>query len=468
VISRGNKKSGCHGRFLVIDNNEGSVMHKYGACWSGRIRKFVIAVVITVVCILPAFSAAVITGVARNRTRGRDAAGDRVILLRLVNPMKEEDHAVTDANGAFSLGVRYPKAAHLVRVLHQGVSYDIEAAAGDAVSIDVFDVAAKVQNLMSSVEVFRIGTKGDHLHVSDMIAVRNNSNPPVTEAGERTFEVYLPPHAVIASVLAAGTGSGSGKIGAMISAKAVPGEPGHYSVNFPLRPGSTEFAFNYDLPYSGHAMFHTRSMYPVQQLVVMTPPPMRFAARSAAFHTLPTGNDRYQTVATGRLEAGVGPSFEISGMGELPSAGTQAQAPAKQSTAVRSMTAPSSGNIAFRGRNDRERGLGEAAFVPSHSKLSPGLRMRWWGWFSGAVLSLGAVWGFLLRKRQRESASGTRVRTNERRVLTPASMIESLNDELCEVEIDRSLGTISAEEYASASYILKRGLMRASARGGSR
>jgi len=69
------------------------------------------------------------------------------------------------------------------------------------------------------------------LHVSDMVEIKNESSPPLTEAGERTFEVYLPANAKIDSVLAAGPG----EMGVMISAVPVPDEPGHYAVNFPLR-----------------------------------------------------------------------------------------------------------------------------------------------------------------------------------------------------------------------------------------
>jgi len=54
--------------------------------------------------------------------------------------------------------------------------------------------------------------------------------------------MYLPPNAKIDSVLAAARGRERD-----ISAALVPGEPGHYAVNFPLRPGATKFAFNYDL-----------------------------------------------------------------------------------------------------------------------------------------------------------------------------------------------------------------------------
>jgi hypothetical protein len=133
--------------------------------------------------------------------------------------------------------------------------------------------------------------------------------------------VYLPAAAKIDSVLAAGPG----KIGVMISAAPAPGEPGHYTVNFPLRPGATKFAFNYDLPYDGHVVVHTKHEYPLQQMAVMVPTAMKFSSRSKEFQVLPAGNDKYQVQAVNQVKAGEGPTFEVSGMGAPPPLGEQAK-----------------------------------------------------------------------------------------------------------------------------------------------
>jgi hypothetical protein len=254
-----------------------------------------------------------ITGSVRNQSHGEPAAGDKVILVRLDRGMQEEARAKTDAQGAFTLNVQHPDGPYLVRVFHQGVSYDQKASVGDALSIQVFDTAPQVRGLTGSIEILRTGTYGNLLHVSDMIEIKNESNPPLTQTGERTFEVYLPANAKIDSVLAAGPG----KVGEMISAAPVPGEPGHYTVSFPLRPGATKFAFNYDLAYEGHAAFQTRHEYPLQQFAVMIPPTMKFSSRSPAFKILATGNSRYQVQTANELKAGEGPGFEVSGTGAL-------------------------------------------------------------------------------------------------------------------------------------------------------
>jgi hypothetical protein len=285
-----------------------------------------------------------VTGAVRNQSRGRPAAGVAVILLRLDGGMQEEARANTDAQGAFTLNVQHPDKPYLVRVFHQGVSYDQQPSAGQALAIQVFDAATHVQGITGTIEILRTGTVGNLLHVSDMVEIKNESSPPLTQAGERTFEVYLPANAKIDSVLAAGPG----KMVVIISAAPVSNEPGHFAVNFPLRPGATKFAFNYDLPYRGHATFQTRHAYPLQQMAVMIPPTMKFSSRSPAFKILAIGNSGYQVQAANRLQAGKGPEFEVSGTGALPPLGDQAKPQARsQPPAVpdRVVSAPGRGAL---------------------------------------------------------------------------------------------------------------------------
>jgi hypothetical protein len=262
-----------------------------------------------------------ITGSARNESRGQAAVGDRVMLIRLDRGMEEEAQARTSLGGAFRLSVRHAGTAYLVRVVHQGVSYDQRAHAGDDLSIQVFDAVPRVPRVSATIEIFRAGTNGNLLHVSDMYELKNESSPPVTLAGGQTFEVYVPANAKMDSVLAAGPA----KIGVLIQATPAPGEPGHYTVSFPLRPGETKFAFNYDLPYKGHAVFQSRLAYPLQQLAVMIPPSMKFSSRSRAFALLPTGRSDYQVLTANQLKAGEGPGFEVSGTGGSPALGDQAK-----------------------------------------------------------------------------------------------------------------------------------------------
>jgi hypothetical protein len=312
------------------------------------------AIWVTILLILfapAAFSANALTGLVRNGSRGQPAIDDEVVLIRLDQEMRVEARAKTDAQGAFSLPILYPAKPHLLRVIHQNVNYDREVSGTDALSIEVFDASSSVPGITGTVEILRAGMRGKLLHVSDMYEIVNMSSPPVTQAGERAFEVYLPAKARIDSVLAAGPE----KIGVMISATPVSGEPGRYSVNFPLRPGATKFAFNYDLPYSGHAAFQIKHVYPLQQLAVMIPPGMKFSSPWPGFQVLDAGNSRYQVRALNLVNAGDGPRFEFSGVAVLPpvrkQVKTQVSSPiASLLDSLRSNAVPTSlahGNSAF-------------------------------------------------------------------------------------------------------------------------
>ena len=289
-------------------------------------KRFSVRMLFAGLILLACFSAGAlpadrITGSVRNESRGKPAAGDEVILIRLDRAIHGEAHARTDAQGTFTLRTQYPGRPYLVRVIHQGVSYDQQASIGQALSIQVFDATRRVRGVSCNIEILRVVTNGSLLHISDLVEVKNDSNPPLTKAGQRTFEVFLPANAKLDSVLAAGPG----ETGLVISAASVSGEPGHYALNFPLRPGATKFAFNYDVPYDGHATFQTRHAYPLRQMAVMIPPTMKFSSRPPTFQLLSTGNASYQVQAAYRLRAGEGPSFEVSGTGTLPPLGDQAR-----------------------------------------------------------------------------------------------------------------------------------------------
>jgi hypothetical protein len=425
-------------------------------------RKIIFGLGFLAGCSMAALASDSIKGIVRNQTRNRGVSGAEVILIpldetSLNHSMPEETRTETDSQGAFTLDVRHPDTLHLLRVVYQGIDYDERVSAGDAVSINVFDVVSKVEEVTGSIEIIRIGTAGNHLHVSDMIEIRNDSSPPRTQAGERTFETYLPAHAKLDSVLAAGPG----KIAVLVAAMPVPGEPGHYAVNFPLQPGATKFAFNYDIAYSGHAIFRHKSMVPLQQLAVMIPPTMKFTSPSVAFQILGTGNERYHVEAANMVKAGEGPQFEISGVGALPAVRAQAQSRSNSPVRVQpipALSAPLSSSSRSQGASDLD------------TRAAPGIlarssRIQWWVLGASAAMLGGGI--LLWRRKSIYNRAVTDVVQKPQPSGEAAAMAEVLKDELLRLEIDRSLGTITGEDYASARQALEGTVKRVLARTGT-
>ena len=91
--------------------------------------------------------AATVTGTVTNKTTGKPAVGDTVVLVDPQAGMSEVAHTTTDARGHYSLN-KPGSGPYLIRVTHQGAGYFIAAPQGGAPGdIPVYDVAAKVQGV---------------------------------------------------------------------------------------------------------------------------------------------------------------------------------------------------------------------------------------------------------------------------------------------------------------------------------
>ena len=82
------------------------------------------AAVALALLVAAAFSPAeTLTGTVENGTSNKPAAGDEVVLLKLGQGMEEAGRTKADAKGAFSFKVDDTSTPHLVRAVHQGVTY---------------------------------------------------------------------------------------------------------------------------------------------------------------------------------------------------------------------------------------------------------------------------------------------------------------------------------------------------------
>jgi 5-hydroxyisourate hydrolase-like protein (transthyretin family) len=253
-------------------------------------------------------------GAVINGTSKRPAAGDEVVLLRLFRDgMHEIARARTDSRGRFSLPVADPEATHVVRVIHQGVTYDRMAEPGvKALTVEVYEAATQLEGISAIMDVERFETTSDQLEVKQLITVRNASQPPRTLMNDRPFEIQLPPDAHVQSGLVQ-VGDGQ-----PLKQKPVAAEQkGHYFFVFPVRPGDTRFAVVYRLPYDGKALIEPTIRNPLEKFVVMLPNSMQFEPKAAGvFHPMPgTTPDNVQGTEAATAEQTV--AFWIKGKGTL-------------------------------------------------------------------------------------------------------------------------------------------------------
>src|ERR1700723_1117509 len=73
-----------------------------------------------------------LTGTVTDKTTGKPAAGDTVVLVEPMTGMTEVAHTTTDATGHYSLN-RPSNAPSLVKVTHQGAEFFADAPQSGAV-----------------------------------------------------------------------------------------------------------------------------------------------------------------------------------------------------------------------------------------------------------------------------------------------------------------------------------------------
>ena len=437
----------------------------------GRLSPHGLRTTLGVVLLLSTLAAAqTLTGTVKNSTTGKPSAGDEVVLLTLGQGMEEAGRTKADSKGNFSFKLD-AQGPHLVRAIHQGVTYHRMAPPGTtSVEVEVYDVARQLDGIEVVADIMRFQAGQGQLDVQRIFAVQNTSKPPRTQMNDRNLEFYVPEGAKMVS------GSAVTQNGNPLNSMPVPEDDKktRYSFLFPLRPGNTQFEVEYTLPYDGKANIDPKSLYPLQHFVAIVPKTMQFSAASGTnYQQMP---DPQQPDANVQVDSGAQTgqalAFQISGEGTLG---------ARQENAG----APSAGSS--QSDNRPGGGLGPPIDAPD-----PLQKYRWWilAGFAAALV----IGGIIIASRQQAAQRASRASAGlshiedaeDFEVPAPArptrqaapkprpapvveppaprsssKLLEGLKEELFELEVEHKQGRISQQEYEKTKSALDQTLERA-------
>ena len=424
---------------------------------------------------LASAAAQTLTGTVTNGTTNKPAAGDEVILINLANGMDVGGSTKVDSNGKFSFKITVP-GPHLIRAVHQGVNYHQMAPPGvNTADVQVYDVATKVTGLSVTADVIRFQADSGTMQGVRLFVVNNTSSPAKTQMNDHNFEFYLPAGAKVEQLQARAPN------GQPISAEAVPqADKNRYAINFPLRPGETQFQVEFTLPYSGEIKIDPKPLYPAQHLVIVLPKTMQFtAANPPSFQSMqdPTQGDSNVEVAK-ETKPGQALGFTLRGNGVInESPGETASGAAQQ----QDQQQPQSQGRDNRSSDNRPGGgLGVPIDAPD------ALQQYRWPILGGFAVLL-AIGGWVVTKRQpatsvgaTSAASGSSASVNPSaavRPTVPASaagtpvakssmLLEALKEELFQLEVEKKQGKITPADYEKARAALDQTLERALKRQG--
>ncbi len=415
---------------------------------------------VALVLALPAFAATPITGVVTNKTTNKPSAGDDVVLIRLQQGMQEATHTTTDARGHYKLDVP-DDGVHLVRVTHQKATYFKPAPPGtQSVDLDVYDAAPKIEGVSVSVEEFHIEAADTELHIVEIMQVLNESSPKRTQFGPAGFDFYLPADARILRTGAVTEG------GMPVQTPAVPvGDPGHYTFLFPVRPGETQFAVLYNVPYSKSLKLAPRLATPVKTLAIILPNSMKFTPGSSSPYAAGPASDR-QTWMAQDIATTQQLDFTVSGTGSLPQQSDAQPGPGgPQSPQGQTPADANAGaGVDANGNPDTTKfGGGMGKPIDPDADHDPWSKYKWWI-LGGLALLMAAAAGVLLR-RPSPSAAQPLPYTPVPAAGSPTNVQQALKEEFFALETDRLQKKISEEEYAAHKAALDAVLLRALSRG---
>jgi hypothetical protein len=426
---------------------------------------------------LASSAAQTLTGTVTNGTTGKPATGDEVILINLANGMDVAGSTKADSNGKFSFKATVP-GPHLIRAVHQGVTYHQMAPPGvNSADVQVYDVATKVTGLSVTADVMRFQADSGTMQGIRLFVVNNASSPAVTQMNDHNFEFYLPARAKVEQLQARAPN------GQPIPAEAVPqAEKNRYAIQFPLRPGETQFQVEFTLPYSGEIKIDPKPLYPAAHLVIVLPKTMQFkAANPPSFQSMqdPSQGDSNVEVAQ-QTKPGQPLAFTLKGNGVITeSPGETASGAAQQQNQQQPQ-----------GRDNRPGG-GLGAPIDAPDALQ---KYRWP--ILGGFAVLLAIGGWVVTKRQpgtlvaptsalkpgavssdrsaavnptsptAPTATAPATSAISTPVAKPSVLLEALKEELFQLEVEKKQGKITPADYEKAKAALDQTLDRALKRQG--
>ena len=215
---------------------------------------------------------AAVDGTVINKTTGKPQAGATVTLYKLGQAGMESIESVkSDAQGKFRIDQPI-QGPHLVQSAFDGVTYNHIMPPGSptsGLSLDVYNSSKKpgAAHLLRHFLIFE--PSGDQMTVQEGFSFRNEGLTTYNDPDGGTLKFYLPAGA-------------EGK--AQVKATAPQGMPidraaektdqkDIYKVDFPIKPGDTNFAVNYVMPYTSGAVYEGKLLFKTDQPTLLGAPP---------------------------------------------------------------------------------------------------------------------------------------------------------------------------------------------------
>jgi len=225
--------------------------------------------VVPLLFVLPVFAA--VDGTVINKTNDKPQGGATVTLYKLGQAGMESIESVkSDAQGRFHID-QPVVGPHLIQTAFDGVTYNHILPPGSATSgltLDVYNSSGQPGSARVERHFVILEPKGDQMSVTEGFEFRNDGRITYNDPDGGTLKFYLPAAAKGIVQVKATAPQGM----PIDRAADKTGKKDIYKVDFPIKPGETEFRLNYLVPYTSGAAFEGKAVMKAGEPTLLVAP----------------------------------------------------------------------------------------------------------------------------------------------------------------------------------------------------
>ena len=216
-------------------------------------------------------SMAAVDGVVINQTTGKPANNATVTLYKLGQAGPEALETVhTDAQGKFAIKQSAEGGPHNLQATYEGVTYAHILRPGSpstGITLEVYNASKQPGGAKVANHFLILQPSPGQMIVSEVFLYRNEGKTSYSDPDNGTLKFYLPP-AAKGSVKVQARGPNGMPLEQLAQKTA---KADVYKVDFPIKPGETQFEVSYMVPYTSPGRFGSKDLSGAAETLLVAP-----------------------------------------------------------------------------------------------------------------------------------------------------------------------------------------------------
>jgi hypothetical protein len=258
-----------------------------------------------------------VDGTVVNQTTGKPAQDATVTLYKLGQAGPEALESVhTDAQGRFEIKASpQPGGPSNLQATFQGVTYAHILPPGSptsGITLEVYNASKQPGDAKVGQHFFILQPSAGQMLVNEVFMYRNEGKTAYNDPDGGTLRFYLPPAAkgVVKVQAKAPNGMPIEQLAQKTS------KPDVYKIDFPIKPGETQFDLTYMVPYTSPGRFGSKAILPAPDTLLVAPQGVELKGDGVEF-------SRKEPRSQASIYTVKKPNFEVEVTGQMAASETQ-------------------------------------------------------------------------------------------------------------------------------------------------